>query len=78
MELVPLRRVGACVVFSQITYCKHASLSERFFIRGVDDYKFLKHGGKLTIPGVDDATEFTSTIKSLKFMGLSGEEIECK
>lgn len=40
-------------------------------------YKFLT-AGKILVPGVDDVSEFQSTVKSMQIMGMGVDDINCK
>ncbi|PAV77243.1 hypothetical protein WR25_17904 [Diploscapter pachys] len=47
---------------------------DSYLLDPIDKYRFLVNGG-LTLPNVDDATEFTNTLNSMKIMGFADEEI---
>lgn len=48
-----------------------------YLLEDIDKYRFLVNGN-ITLPNVDDAQEFQSTLKSMRIMGFAEDEITCQ
>ncbi|CAB3399757.1 unnamed protein product [Caenorhabditis bovis] len=61
-------------IFAIADTAYRSMLQDEYLLESVDNYRFLVNHG-ITLPNVDDVQEFHSTIKSMKIMGFSDEEI---
>ncbi|CAD6193083.1 unnamed protein product [Caenorhabditis auriculariae] len=61
-------------IFYQILRGTSEKEKADYLLESIDKYRFLVNGG-VTLPNVDDAQEFHSTIQSMKIMGFSEEEV---
>ncbi|CAJ0933603.1 unnamed protein product, partial [Mesorhabditis belari] len=61
-------------VFYQFLKGTDPQQKAQFLLEDVSHYKYLNNG-YIQLPNVDDAIEFQNTIKSMKIMGFSDEEV---
>lgn len=64
-------------IFYQLLKGTTAQEKQLYLLEDNNEYSFLSTG-VLAIPNVDDANELRETIKSMKVMGFSEDEITCK
>ncbi|VDL72666.1 unnamed protein product [Nippostrongylus brasiliensis] len=61
-------------VFYQFLRGTTAAEKGTYLLEDIDKYRFLVNGN-ITLPNVDDAQEFQSTLKSMRIMGFAEDEI---
>uniref|UniRef100_A0A0N4ZTS6 Myosin heavy chain n=1 Tax=Parastrongyloides trichosuri TaxID=131310 RepID=A0A0N4ZTS6_PARTI len=62
-------------VFYQLLKGAPAGMRDNLLLMDCDKYRFLNNG-YISLPNVDDSTEFNNTIKSMEIMGFQENEIE--
>uniref|UniRef100_A0A0N5CAX5 Myosin heavy chain n=1 Tax=Strongyloides papillosus TaxID=174720 RepID=A0A0N5CAX5_STREA len=62
-------------VFYQLLKGAPGEMKENLLLMNCDNYRFLNNG-YISLPNVDDSTEFNNTIKSMEIMGFQKGEIE--
>lgn len=60
-------------IFYQLCFGASESEKKEFDLKHPNDFHYLNQGGNSTIPGIDDANDFTLTRNALKTMGISDE-----
>ncbi|PIO77322.1 myosin head [Teladorsagia circumcincta] len=63
---------ASCVVDAKID--EAGTSVATYLLEDIDKYRFLVNGN-ITLPNVDDAQEFQSTLKSMRIMGFAEDEI---
>ncbi|KAK6766355.1 hypothetical protein RB195_025951 [Necator americanus] len=61
-------------IFYQFLRGTSAAEKANYLLEDIDKYRFLVNGN-ITLPNVDDAQEFQSTLKSMRIMGFAEDEI---
>ncbi|CAJ0583352.1 unnamed protein product, partial [Mesorhabditis spiculigera] len=61
-------------IFYQFLKGTDPQQKSQFLLEDVDRYRYLNNG-YIQLPNVDDSVEFQNTIKSMKIMGFSDEEV---